>query len=111
MIELWRRVHKDKIPQLESDLDKLHSDMMDARTSEDTEREEILAAIWSTRFIQLIRKNSDLIPYLQALLDEHLIPALPPGAAGEVRNPVINARASGWSRQNIAGRDLHVNGS
>jgi hypothetical protein len=111
MIKLWRRVHEGRIPQLESDLDKLHDDMLNARARKDADQEEELTDIWSVRFGRLISKNPDLIPDLRALLDKQLIPALPPGERAELRNTVINARASGKSKLIIAGGDLHISGS
>ncbi|WP_189934260.1 hypothetical protein [Streptomyces sulfonofaciens] len=111
VVAWWRRVRADGADSLESELAALRDGVVAARDQGDRDTEEALAAVWRLRFQQLLVQQPGTAAGLRALLDEHLLPALPPAEGSEARSVRMRAEAHDSARVYMAARDQHITGS
>lgn len=105
-VELWRRVHPERVPAVEAELAEVRAEVLQARRADDPDTELHLASDWQRRLQRLLRDDPDLAGELQRLLDEELAPLLPTGDdRSGPRTVVQKARASGGSHIYQAGGD------
>ncbi|MGW2563838.1 hypothetical protein ACWCXB_32350 [Streptomyces sp. NPDC001514] len=111
MVALWRRVRPDQADAVGSELESVRTQVVAAvdRADEDTVR--ALAGVWHLRLQQLLGECPGLVAELQRLLEEHLVPALPPDEQSRARSVLLKAEAHDNARVFMAARDQHITGS
>lgn len=76
MVGLWRRAHPHHASVIETDLEGLRRQVLDARQAGRTDTEHALTGIWQGRLQQLLLDDPGLANDLRRVLDEALTPAL-----------------------------------
>ncbi|MGW0698827.1 hypothetical protein ACWD0A_05715 [Streptomyces sp. NPDC002867] len=105
-VELWRRVHPERVPAVEAELAEVRAEVLEARQSNDPETEGHLASDWQRRLQRLLREDPDLARELRRVLDEELTPLLPTAEDRSHHGTLVQeARASGGSHIYQAGGD------
>jgi hypothetical protein len=110
VVTLWRRVHPDRIPAIESELAEVREEILASREAGEPGVERELAADWQRRLRRLITAHPELAADLQVLQDEwsRLLPASAPAAGQHIEQTAIitgdgTAYVAGWN-QYITGR-------
>jgi hypothetical protein len=106
---LWRRVHPDRVPAIESELDEVRYELLDSRRTGDAEVEKGLVADWQRKLRRLMAAHPELTAELRLLLEEwsRLLPS--PGlAGGQTFSQAAVVTACG--KVNQVGRDQFIIG-
>jgi hypothetical protein len=106
----WHKVHPGHADEVGAELVATRSQVLAARGRGDQDTEQALAGTWQLRLQQVLDEDPTLGPTLRQLLEEHLTPSLPVAEQTQIRHVIINARAGGHARQNIAGGDQQITG-
>jgi hypothetical protein len=85
VVRLWRRVHPDHVPAIESDLSNTHSEAMVARSAGDDAAEEELVTDWQRKLRRLLAADPKLETELRRVLDQEITPLLPATELERVR--------------------------
>lgn len=106
-VALWRRVHPDRVPAIESELSEVRDEILASRESGETAVERELVADWQRKLRRLIVGHPELAAELAVLQDEwgRLLPASAGGQHIEQ-----TAIVSGDGTAYLAGRDQHITG-
>jgi len=106
---LWRRVHPDRAPAIESELAEVRDEILASREAGEPEVERELVADWQRKLRRLITARPDLLAELQVLQDEwsRLLPVSVPAAGQRIEQTAI---VTGSSTAYLAGRDQHITG-
>ncbi|HLX50202.1 MAG TPA: hypothetical protein VKS82_17895 [Streptosporangiaceae bacterium] len=111
VVNLWRRVHPERVPAIESELVDVRNEIVISRQAGDAEVEKELAADWRRKFQRLTQAHPELVPELRLLAEEWI--RLAP--AGQDRSVVANveqtAIATGRGTVYQAGRDQRISGA
>ncbi|MCM2388127.1 hypothetical protein [Streptomyces albipurpureus] len=108
-VELWRRVHPERVPAVEAELAEVRDEVLAARESGELDAIEGLEQDWQRRLQRLLRDDPALAVELRRILDEQWLPATSPSPAPQVHSVRQDARAVGpGSRIYQAGNDLTV---
>lgn len=107
VVAWWQKSHPEHARDINRELDRTYSQAVAAGHSGDEDIWQALTDPWRLRFQQLIDANSSARQELRRLLDEHLVPTLPPAEQTQVRQ-IIHLRAQDQARQYVAGRDQHI---
>jgi hypothetical protein len=104
---LWRRVHPDRVPTIESELLEVREEILASREAGGPGVERDLAADWQRKFRRLIAAHPELEPELEVLQSQwsRLLPA--PAAAQHIEQIAI---VSGDGTAYLAGRDQRITG-
>ncbi|MEE1753231.1 hypothetical protein [Streptomyces sp. SP18CS02] len=108
VLALWQRVHPERVPVVEAELEEARGNLLAARDTDDNAAEEALAVEWQGRLRALLRRNPSLGDELRRVLDEELAPLLPPAATPSGTGVRMEATASGQARIFQAGRDQTI---
>lgn len=107
-VALWRRVHPDRVPAIESELEEVRAELLGARQSGDAAVETELIADWQRKLRRLTATHPDLLAELEQLT---LGPwSAPLSASGQARVRSVHqvAVATGKGTVYQAGRDQHI---
>lgn len=109
VVSLWRRVHPDRIPAIESELAEVREEIVASREVGDSGVERELAAEWQRKLWRLITAHQELAADLQVLLADwnRLLPAPVPAAGQHIEQTAI---VTGDGTAYLAGRDQHITG-
>lgn len=109
VVALWRRVHPDRVPAIESELDDVRYEILASRQAGDAEVEKGLVSDWQRKFRRLTTTHPELITVLRLLLEEwsRLLPAAGL-AVGQNFGQVAVVTGRGKAYQ--AGRDQFIVG-
>jgi hypothetical protein len=80
VLELWRRVHPDRVVTVEAELAEVRADVLAARDVGDGQTEAQIAADWQRRLHRMLTLDPSLGTELRRVLDE-LSPLVAPGSA------------------------------
>jgi hypothetical protein len=108
VVALWRRVHPDQVPAVESELRDVRAEVLAAREAGDRSAEVGLAGDWQRRLRRLLAADPRAGDELRRVLDEELAPLLNPAERSVVHDIEMTATASGHGRVYQAGRDQHI---
>ncbi|MFG3493845.1 hypothetical protein [Streptomyces sp. NPDC047928] len=109
VVALWQRVHPERVPAVEAELEETRDDVLAARADGDTDAERDLAGDWERRLRRLLREDPSLGDELRRVLDEELTPLLPAPQTTGPTSVHMNATASGSARVYQSGRDQTIN--
>ncbi|GAB7106527.1 hypothetical protein JCM4814A_48410 [Streptomyces phaeofaciens JCM 4814] len=109
VVSLWQRAHPERAETIEAELAEVRDEVLSARGTADEETEQALVADWQRRLRRLVRDDPRLADELRRVLDEALIPALPPAAQDRVAQISIKATTSGHGRTTILGQGTQHN--
>jgi hypothetical protein len=106
---LWRRVHPDRVPAIESELDEVRHELLASRRAGDAEVEKGLVSDWQRKLRRLMAAHPELTAELRLLLEEwsRLLPAA--RLAGEQNFSQV-AVVTGHGTANQVGRDQFIIG-
>ncbi|MFI5940830.1 hypothetical protein ACIBCB_11310 [Streptomyces uncialis] len=109
-VELWRRVHPERVPAVEAELVEVREELLAARDSGETGTAEELALDWQRRLDRLLRADPGLADELRRVLDDHWLPATGAPPYAPQHHVQQHGTASGRQSQVYqAGGDLHIN--
>lgn len=77
VVRLWRRVHPERVPAIEAELEEVRGEVVAARQAGDAAVETELAADWQRKLKRLLAADPGQIAELRRVLDEELTPLLP----------------------------------
>jgi hypothetical protein len=102
IVSLWRRHRPDHAPAIEADVDATHAELVAAREAGSTAAADELVADWKRRLRRLLESDPALEAELRRVLDEELMPVLPPSDQARVQNiQHITASAPGAVAQGV----------
>lgn len=104
---LWRRVYPERTQTVQAELDETRTEVLAARQTGDEQVEQALVGEWHGRLRRLVAADPQLAEDLRRMvsqLQSVLADAVPP----QVTTITMQATASGHSRVQQAGRDLHI---
>ncbi|WP_173095233.1 hypothetical protein [Actinomadura verrucosospora] len=107
-VALWRRVHPERVPAIEAELEEVRGEVLAARDAGDREAEDRLADEWRHRLARLVAADPAAAAEIRRVLDEVWSPLLPEQERERVQNITMRAEASGHGRVYQAGRDQHI---
>jgi hypothetical protein len=107
-VALWRRVHPDRVPAIEAELEEVRGEVLAARADGDPDTEKALAADWQRRLKRLLADEPGLAAELRRVLDEEWTPLLEPAERTQIHSVVQHANATGRSTITQAGRDINT---
>lgn len=110
IVGLWRRVHPGRAETISEELAEVRQEALTAGRTGDAEAKQGLVDDWQRRLRRLIETDPNITTELQRVLDEVLVPALPPADQQRIGQITMKARASGRGRVYQAGRDIHTTG-
>lgn len=104
---LWRRAHPERAETVGAELEETRTEVLAARQVGDEHLEQALVGEWQGRLRRLVATNPQLADELRQLVAQlRLVLAdVDPAQATTIS---MQATASGHSRVNQAGRDLHM---
>ncbi|OPG11854.1 hypothetical protein [Microbispora sp. GKU 823] len=108
VVALWRRVHPERVPAVEAELEETRAEMVIARQAGDRQAEQGLVDDWQRKLRRLLAADPRLGDELRRILDQELTPLLPAAEQSQVRDITMTARAYGHGRVFQAGRDQHI---
>ncbi|MEU7912780.1 hypothetical protein [Microbispora bryophytorum] len=109
VVALWRRVHPERIPAVEAELEETRAEVVAARQTGDRQAEQDLVDDWQRKLRRLLAADPRLGDELRRVLDQELAPLLPAAEQSHVRDISMTATAYGHGRVFQAGRDQHIN--
>jgi len=111
VIGLWRRVHPERLPAIESELVETRNELIASRQADDAKIENELAGDWRRKFQRLTQACPELIPELRLLEKEwsRLAREDKRASSGAV-NVEQTATATRGGTVNQAGRDIYQAG-
>lgn len=102
---LWRRARPQQAASIDTELDSLREEILQARRDGDADTEHALEGAWQVKMHQLLRQDPALAAELQRILDTVLTPALAETDQARVQT-IITGTASGTAHLTQAGRDV-----
>ncbi|KAA6223925.1 hypothetical protein CP973_20160 [Streptomyces albofaciens JCM 4342] len=108
VVAWWRRVHPQQAEAVDSELEEVRARILTVRQAQDAAGEAALVSDWRHRLSLLLRERPELEGELRRLLDQVIIPVLPPREQSWAGSQVLRASASGEGRVYQAGRDQHI---
>ncbi|MFF0061387.1 hypothetical protein ACFYRC_07535 [Streptomyces sp. NPDC005279] len=109
VVSLWQRVHPERAEAIAAELAEVRDDVLSARSTGNEDTEQTISVDWQHRLRRLVREDPRLADELRRVLDEELIPALPPATRDRVATISIKATTSGHGRTNILGQGTQHN--
>ncbi|MFF3943046.1 hypothetical protein [Streptomyces phaeofaciens] len=107
-VELWQRVHPERVPAIEAELTDVRNEVIAAREANDVVTEAELTKDWQRKLERLVRDNPALGRELQRVLDQELTPLLPPPSRRPTPGIVTQtANARDHARIQQAGGNMH----
>ncbi|WP_327119841.1 hypothetical protein OHB12_14665 [Nocardia sp. NBC_01730] len=110
-VALWRRVHPERAPAIEAELEEVRGEVLEARAAGNADIERELARDWQRRLGRLVAADPGLEPELRSVLDEQWTPALSAAEQVRVQHIVQTATVSGHGRVFQAGGDQYNSGT
>lgn len=107
-VGLWRRVHPERVPAVEAELEEVRGEVLAARQAGDQEAEDALAGEWRRRLARLVAADPGVGTELQQLLDQVWKPLLGEDERAQLQHISMQATASGHGRVYQAGRDQSI---
>ncbi|WP_030678399.1 hypothetical protein [Streptomyces rimosus] len=108
VVAWWRRAHPQQAEVVDSELGEARTRILTVRQARDAAGEAVLVSDWRHRLSLLLRERPELEDELRRLLDQVIIPVLPPQERPRAGSQVLKASASGEGRVYQAGRDQHI---
>ena len=108
VVALWRRVHPERAPAIEADLEETRAEIISARRAGDAQAEQDLTGDWQRRLRRLLAADPRLADELRRILQDDL--AAPPPTVTQSRDGgvTMTATVSGHGRVFQAARDQHI---
>lgn len=105
---LWRRAHPERAETVGAELEETRTEVLAARQTGDEQLEQALVGEWQGRLRRLVVTDPQLAEELRQVVAQLrvVLAEVDPAQATTIS---MQATASGKSRVNQAGRDLHVN--
>lgn len=110
-VALWRRVHPDRVPGIESELEDVRNELLAARHEGDAETEKELVSEWGGKLRRLTSDHPELMAELRRLLQEEWGRLLPAADSARVQSIQQTAVATGGGKVNQVGRDQFIIGT
>lgn len=107
-VGLWRRVHPERIPAVEAELEEVRGEVLAARQAGDQEAEDALAGEWRRRLVRLVAADPGAGAEIGRMLDQVWKPLLGEDERARVQHISIQATVSGHGRVYQAGRDQTI---
>jgi transketolase len=107
-LELWRRVHPERVPAIEGELAEVRQEVLTARSNQDGRAEEVLAEDWQRRLERLLRTDPELAQELRRVLDEQLAPLLSRHSDPWRHGSVSMHATAGDHARIVQGRDITI---
>lgn len=108
VVALWRRVRPQQADTVEADLEGLRGQVLDARQAGRTEIEQALTGVWQGRLQELLLDEPAVAADLRRVLDDTLVPALPPAEQTRIGTQVMTGRSYDSSTFNqVAGNQIN----
>ncbi|MEU9350877.1 hypothetical protein AB0D65_07605 [Streptomyces griseoloalbus] len=104
-VELWRRVHPERVPAIEAELAEVREEVLTARETHDVDAENGLAQDWQRKLQRLVRDHPELARELRRVLDQELAPLLP-HRSGPAGPGTVSTATAGDNSTIIQGRDI-----
>lgn len=108
---LWRRVHPHEADGIGTELDQLREEILHARREGDTDTERALQGAWQVKLQQLLRADPALGVELQRVLDQVLMPALPPAEQARIGHIIMTGSSHDSSTFTQIGNQANYNRS
>lgn len=108
-VTLWRRVHPERVPAIEAELEEVRGEVLTARQAADQQAEDALAEEWRRKLARLVAADPAIGAEIQQVLDQVWKPLLPESDQVRVQHITQRATASGQGRVYQAGRDQTIN--
>jgi hypothetical protein len=105
VLALWRRVHPDRVATVEQELGEARSDVL----AGDQKVTEVVTAAWQRRLLHLLDDDPQLEAELRQIMNDDLIPLLPPAQQQHILNISMTAEASGQAQVYQAGQNMYIN--
>ncbi|GHH92046.1 transketolase [Streptomyces capillispiralis] len=105
-VELWRRVHPERVPAIEAELAEVREEVLTAREADDADAETGLAQDWQRKLQRLVRDHPELARELRRVLDQELAPLLPRPGGPAAPGTVTMTATAGDNSTVIQGRDI-----
>ncbi|MFE2994837.1 hypothetical protein ACFXG4_07485 [Nocardia sp. NPDC059246] len=106
-VDLWRRVHPQRVPAIQEELEEVRGELLLAREAGDHTTEHELVVDWQRRLHRLLNDDPNLSAEIRRVLDDQLLPLLPTVEQTTVQEIVQHATASDNAMIFQAGRDMH----
>ncbi len=103
---LWQRIHPEQAEQMDSELETLRTQILQARQDQDPSTEQALEGMWRLQLQALLQREPLAAGELRRLLDEQLAPALDPGQRERAYSVLQNTTVFGGTSI-VAGRDVY----
>ncbi|MFE2970039.1 hypothetical protein ACFXKC_41490 [Streptomyces sp. NPDC059340] len=107
-VALWRRVRPERAEAIAGDLELTRPRVLTARQRGEDDREQALVTSWRLHVQDLLDQDAGLASDVRRLVDECLLPLLPPTEQTSVRAVVQHVDTRDHSQSIVAGRDAHV---
>jgi hypothetical protein len=110
VVALWRSVHTPKqADTIDADLDRLREQILAARSEDAASTEPAHAAVWRGRLQELLLDNPALAGEMRQILDEVLLPMLPPEQLARVGQAIMIGSSHDASTFNqVAGNQINI---
>jgi hypothetical protein len=105
---LWRRVHPERAETVQAELEESRAEVLAARQTGDAQVELALVGEWNGRLRRLVVTDPQLADELGRVVEELRSALVAEADPPRDATITMQARTSGNSRVNQAGRDLHV---
>jgi hypothetical protein len=111
VVALWRRVHPDRAPAIESELAEVRDEVLASRGAGEAEVERELVNDWQRKLRRLIAAHPELAAELQVLQGEWGgLPPAPAPAPAARKHIEQTAIVTGDGTVYMAGRDQRISG-
>lgn len=108
VVNWWRRFHPDEAVRVETDLERLRTEVIDARTHTDTDAEQAITSEWRLRLQRLINTDPRVRDDLRQLLEEQIYRALNEEDRQRAQSLIQRTTVVGDNNHTIvAGGDVH----
>ena len=108
VVALWRRVHPDRVPAIESELDEVRQELLASRRAGDIEDEKNLVSGWQRKLRRLMAAHPELTAELRLLLEEWSRLLGPAAGLAGGQNFSQVAVVTGHGKANQVGRDQFI---